>query len=52
MGINMDSKLRKKLLKFEKQHKISNDEELLKVLEQIIDAEEALPIGARNAELI
>ena len=48
----MSSKLDAKLLQFEKQRKIANDEELLQVLEQIIDAEEALPLEKRDAELI
>ena len=48
----MSSKLEERLLQFEKQQKIVNDEELLQVLEQIIDAEEALPLEERDAELI
>lgn len=48
----MSSKLEKKLLQYEKNAPISNDEELLNAIESIIINEESLPIEERDLDLI
>ena len=48
----MNSKLNEKLLQFEKKEKITDDGELVKILEQIIEEEESLPPEERDADLI
>ena len=48
----MSSKLENKLLQYEKSTPISNDSELIKAIECIINTEEALPFEERDFDLI
>ncbi|MCI8331700.1 MAG: hypothetical protein HFE78_02605 [Clostridiales bacterium] len=48
----MNSKLEQKLLQYEKSAPISNDDELIKAIENIIQSEESLPYEQRDFDLI
>ncbi|MCI9449407.1 MAG: hypothetical protein HFE30_04050 [Clostridiales bacterium] len=48
----MNDKLEKKLLQYEKSAPISNDDELIKAIENIINSEESLPYEERDFDLV